>query len=323
MPTNTQDCLKCGKCVIMDRHDSDEPICPECGWGVIAAKKWQEATTRLDSRGAVAPTAPRIGPISSSSTSKIALGEYQPPTRLRLFPSLKAGLWAASAVALFIVWFVLPIRIQEAAARGLTKGMCLGLPFVAISVSSLGWHWWKGRRAAKSRELPSIDSEPDTTSIESHQIKSYRWAVWIRPFARYGAVVGLSLVGLALFIDKSEQNQPHPFLEVIGMALTAAFAFTVLGTGLGTLVFYRKFLTTSIRHAFKTQLSKWLAVVFLFVFVAEFLQNANLEDSWDNQDILSGFTHGIWYGSIAVLIVLGFIVLWKLANKDSKDTPSP
>lgn len=78
----------------------------------------------------------------------------------------------------------------------------------------------------------------------------------------------------------------------------------------------------ALRNAFKSRLSKWLAVVFLSVFATEFVEKANLGGYRSQQEKWSGFTHGVWEGSIAVLMVLAFIVLWNLANKDSKEPPS-
>lgn len=78
----------------------------------------------------------------------------------------------------------------------------------------------------------------------------------------------------------------------------------------------------SICTAFKSRLSKWLAVVFLLVFSVGFFEKASLDEFESRQHQWSGVIHGIWWGSIAVLMALSFIVLWKLANKDSKDTPS-
>ena len=73
---------------------------------------------------------------------------------------------------------------------------------------------------------------------------------------------------------------------------------------------------------FKKKLKWFLTVVFFLVFAAEFIDVANLEEWGERQHKWSGVTHGIWYGSIAVLMVLSFIVLWRLVNKESKDTPS-
>jgi len=73
---------------------------------------------------------------------------------------------------------------------------------------------------------------------------------------------------------------------------------------------------------FKSKLTLFLIVVFFLVFAAEFFQVADLGEFRERQHKWSGVTHGIWYGSIAVLMVLSFMVLWRLVNKESEDTPS-
>jgi len=96
------------------------------------------------------------------------------------------------------------------------------------------------------------------------------------------------------------------FDSIIGSSLgvvICALIATVIG-----------FIHGKFQQVFKTRLLKFLGSIFAVVFTVEFLK----ADTHSNHPkIWEGILSGGWHGAVAVFMVLGGVVLWKLATKDA------
>lgn len=69
-----------------------------------------------------------------------------------------------------------------------------------------------------------------------------------------------------------------------------------------------------VRETVRKPMCRVLAAVFVVCFVARFFTDARL-DRYDLQ-LWKPLLAGVWSGSVAVLMVLGGVVLWRLAHSD-------
>jgi len=137
----------------------------------------------------------------------------------------------------------------------------------------------------------------------------------VHHFAICGAAMG-AITGLVIFVWFSFLDDRIPEAKWIAFVFCSIFgAVVATGIGLWDSKHLKRNLILWFQHVFKTRLSKVLGSIFAVVFIFEFFQKANT-DSY-HPKIWEGIMSGGWYGGVAVLMVLAFVVLWKFANKDA------
>ena len=130
--------------------------------------------------------------------------------------------------------------------------------------------------------------------------------------AAIGAVFGVMFLSFMLIWVPPNKNPGTP--EIWLMFLILFFLGAVIGavfaTGIG-------FWDQRFRHVFKTRLSKILGIIFGLVFVVNFFQKAG-DGSYSK--LGECLQNSAWQSVGAVFMVLGGVVLWKLATKDAPKT---